>query len=105
MFTRISRPLRSDAHVRVSERRAAFVAAYTPNAGAPSTDEVDPVMTIALPGRINGSAFCTVNKVPLKLIPTYFSNCASVTTGKGANSHLHARTAFRSQVRSRNSLR
>ena len=49
-------------------------------------DTIDPLMTIAAPAGISGSAFCTVKSVPLTLIPKYLSKCASVTCPSGTNS-------------------
>ena len=49
-------------------------------------ETIDPLMTIAAPAGISGSAFCTVKSVPFTLIPKYLSKCASVTCSSGTNS-------------------
>src|SRR5258706_9259934 len=50
----------------------------------PLMDTIEPLITIAPPADISGSAFCKVKSVPFTLIPKYLSNCASVTCSMDA---------------------
>jgi hypothetical protein len=75
-LTRMFWHLRSAAQVLANDRSAAFVAAYTPNAGIPFTDTIDPLSTIEPPAVMSGRAFCTMNSVPFTLIPKYLSKCS-----------------------------
>jgi hypothetical protein len=45
---------------------------------------------IVLPSFRSGSAFCTVNSVPLTLMLNSLSECSAVTTPKGTNSKTPA---------------
>jgi hypothetical protein len=82
-LTRMPVPFKSSAQLRAKFRIAAFVALYTLKAGVPMEPVVDPVSMTEPPDRINGSAFCTVNKVPLTFTSKTLSNCSSLIAPKG----------------------
>ena len=53
---------------RAKLRIAALLALYKLNVGAPVLPAVEPVRITDAPSRSSGSAFCTVNSVPLTLV-------------------------------------
>src|SRR5258706_3345123 len=82
-LTRMPVPFRSSGQLPPTFRIAAFVALYTLKAGVPMEPVVDPMRMMEPPARINESAFCTVNRVPLTFTSKTLSNCSSLIAPKG----------------------
>jgi len=67
-LTRIRRGARSRIQPRAKARIAALLALYTLKAGIPVVADVEPVRMTEAPSRSSGTAFRTVNNVPLTLV-------------------------------------
>src|SRR5258705_821588 len=89
-FDRMRRSLSSTVHVRTNDRKAAFVAPYTPWAAVPLEPATEPVRMIDPPSFRRGSAFCTAKRAPLTFVSINFAKCSSVMLPKEARSKMPA---------------